>query len=204
LKILAVGHLEHLDISFCKNIAPTIWQVIESHSSSLKALVMHRCIKISDEIIVSSAITSFPMLKRLDLSDCSLLSDEAIIKMISMMPGLTSLNLSFCQDLDKDFFKDLVKIGTGVEELVLDYCSLSVDCETLEILAPLTNIKQLSLRGCALLITECLGLLKAFPKLSKLDLTGCPLINKRQLIKMALSQKWSLEMQGDPLQQNVL
>lgn len=197
LEPLSKLRIRSLDLSYCKNLGDNSWTHLVKLNESLETLSLRRLSKVSSESIISALQDGcvFEKMKQLDLSDCSLLSDSAIYRILQACRNLVEINLSFCQDLDTSFFTLLAESNpkNSIREITLENCQAIVTDETCAlILKKMPGITLFNARGCSQLTTASLGYLAKLPQLKHVDLSSCPLIDVNSLTKTALVRSWNL------------
>jgi hypothetical protein len=189
--------IRSLDLSYCKNLSGETWEHLVKMNLTLEALSLRRLSKVSGESIIQALRNNleFLELKQLDLSDCSLLSDKAILQIVQVCPNLVELNISFCQDLDIKFFELLAESNSAksIKEITAEHCQAFVTDETCALIAEKwPGLTLFNVRGCSQLTGAALCYLSKLSRLKNVDLSGCPLIDVNSLTKAALICSWDL------------
>ena len=84
----------------------------------------------------------------LNLSDCSFLTDAAILNITRTCPHLSVLALSFCCALTPDAVDTIARHSTRLASLDLSYCGSAVTDGALAVIATgMDNLSRLSVRG---------------------------------------------------------
>eukprot|EP00833_Pecoramyces_ruminatium_P003799 jgi/Orpsp1_1/1177831/evm.model.c7180000063044.1 len=167
--------LSKISLSYCKNLSSELF--VNSHIwRKVKQLNLQRCTGIFDAGFAfwkdqinqekdDPSIPDFFHLKKLNLSDCSFLTDAAINNIAETCLELEEISLSFCCALTDVKLKilDLNYCGLAVTD---DICSIiSKDCK---------NLTCLGFRGCVQITDEGINLLlKTKSKLKKINCSQC-------------------------------
>ena len=142
--------LESLSLSHCKLLSNNAMLAMSRMCPSLLRLNLQRCTGIGDagfQHLESSA--NFAQLLELNLSDCSFLTDAAILALCKACPALLNLNLSFCCGLSETSLELMARSLKRLMSLDLSYCGNAVsDTSVHWIATSLVLLQRLSLRGC--------------------------------------------------------
>ncbi|KAI1320693.1 hypothetical protein EDD11_010227 [Mortierella claussenii] len=97
----------------------------------------------------------FPRLRELHLSDCTFLTDDAIVALAPNMPRLEVLSLSFCCALTDVALEALCENCLFLQKLDLSFCGSAVSDASLYLMARFDglepgkhSLKELEIRGC--------------------------------------------------------
>jgi hypothetical protein len=131
-------------------------------------------------------------LRRLNLRDCSFLTDNAIASLASVSGHLRVLNLSFCCSLTEDFARHLVKGCSKLSRLDVSFCGGAITDHTLLHLSTgLTRLRGLSVRGCIQVTDVGIDhLVENARKLEVVNVTQCKNISPELAEK--LKKLWKL------------
>ncbi|KAF9540004.1 hypothetical protein EC957_004706 [Mortierella hygrophila] len=174
--------ISHLNLSYCKNITDRSFiHLCSSGSRQLEYLNLQRCTTISPEAFISLSLDAFdpepapdminghfpepvpipgkeacfPKLKELYLSDCTFLTDEAIVALSPNMPRLESISLSFCCALTDIALEALSDSCVLMKKIDLSFCGSAVSDASLYQLAQFDALnpgrhmlEDLEIRGC--------------------------------------------------------
>ncbi|ORX76221.1 RNI-like protein [Anaeromyces robustus] len=177
--------LSKLSLSYCKNLSSELF------SNSLiwrkvKQLNLQRCTGIFDagfsiwkEQINQEKddplIPDFFRLKKLNLSDCSFLTDAAINNIAETCLELEEISLSFCCALTEECIFNLITKCKELKVLDLNYCGLAVTDDICNTIAKeCKNLVCLGFRGCIQVTDEGIKVLvKNKSKLKKINCSQC-------------------------------
>lgn len=153
--------IENLELSYCKNLTGSTFQ--HERWRQIKVLNLLRCTAIRDpafamwysETVGQPPSTDLDMevrptyqMKELNLSDCSFLTDKAILHLSLSCPALEALYLSFCCTLSPDAIKVITENCENLTTLDVSYCGTAVtDSGLSQISDSMINLERLSLRG---------------------------------------------------------
>jgi len=177
--------LSKISLSYCKNLSSELF------SNSLlwrkvKQLNLQRCTGIFDAGFAlwkeqinqendDPLIPDFFCLKKLNLSDCSFLTDAAINNIAETCLELEEISLSFCCALTEECILNLITKCKELKVLDLNYCGLAVTddiCTT--IVNEGKNLTSLGFRGCIQITDEGIKkLLKDKSNLKRINCSQC-------------------------------
>lgn len=176
--------LTELALSYCKNITnKTMHALAEYCSKTLSFLNIQRCTKVTDDAFEDWAITGFPALRQLVLTDCSFLTDKAIAMLVKAAPNLEHLRINFCCALSDSAVEDLSMLER-LRALDVSFCGAAVSDASVAVLlkARANTLKSLNLRGCMRI--SGVGLMTAIEPVASLQLLNvsqCPGISAQVL-----------------------
>jgi hypothetical protein len=166
--------LKRLNISGCKKISKGQMSALKG-MPKLNTLIFQSGLVTDQDLKMMGTDSSFPKLKYLDLSRCSLLTDDGFrasslfsyqriqhlllkelaitdttLHSIGTVPGapLLSINLSGCGKITTEGVSKLLN-QVNIERIILDHCT-GLDDTLLEVLAKFPKLKKVSLIGCNL------------------------------------------------------
>jgi CRP-like cAMP-binding protein len=177
--------LSKISLSYCKNLSSDlfanslIWRKVTQ-------LNLQRCTGIfdagfafwKDQLNKEKDDSSIPdsfHLKKLNLSDCSFLTDAAINSIADSCIELEEISLSFCCALTDECILNLLKKCKELKILDLNYCGLAVTDEICDVIAnECKNLNALGFRGCVQITDEGIKtLINSKSKLKKINCSQC-------------------------------
>lgn len=238
--------LSRLNLSYCKNLTDKSFVHLSMYGSKqLESLNLQRCTTITPEAFVSLDMNSkrvtaaaasispngtpsqeedpelidpcFPNLKELYLSDCTFLSDAAIVSLAPHVPRLQDISLSFCCALTDLSIEAISDSCHFLRKMDLSFCGSAVSDASLyrlaqgpeddvededgvgQCLVKESPLQELEIRGCVR-VTE-LGvreILNGCRLLRKLNISCCSGIGTATLVaeeEEALQRQQLLEHQ---------
>jgi F-box/leucine-rich repeat protein 7 len=144
-------------------------------SHRLQSLTLTRCTSVSDAGFQAWAPHRFTELTHLSLADCTFLSDNAVVALVSAAKKLTHLDLSFCCALS-DTATEVVALGLPrLRELRMAFCGSAVSDASLGCVAlHLNDLRGLSVRGCVRVTGHGVeNVLEGCGRLEWLDVSQC-------------------------------
>ncbi|KAH7057505.1 hypothetical protein BKA57DRAFT_387557 [Linnemannia elongata] len=215
--------ISHLNLSYCKNITDRSFiHLCSSGSRQLEYLNLQRCTTISPEAFISLSLDTFdsepasditnghipelvpipgkeacfPKLKELYLSDCTFLTDEAIVALSPNMPRLESISLSFCCALTDIALEALSDSCVFLKKIDLSFCGSAVSDASLYQLAQFDALnpgrhmlEDLEIRGCVRVTEQGVReILNGCSSLKRLNISCCAGIGSGDLSDEALVQ----------------
>ncbi|KAG0271133.1 hypothetical protein BGZ95_001105 [Linnemannia exigua] len=201
--------ISHLNLSYCKNLTDRSFiHLCSAGSRQLEYLNLQRCTTISPEAFISLSLeifdpesakdmtngnpppqpvpvpgkeACFPKLKELYLSDCTFLTDEAIVSLAPNMPRLENISLSFCCALTDIALEALSDSCMFLKKLDFSFCGSAVSDASLYQLAQFDSLnpgrhmlEDLEIRGCVR-VTEhgVREILNGCTSLKRLNISCC-------------------------------
>ncbi|KAK7114031.1 F-box/LRR-repeat protein 16-like [Littorina saxatilis] len=151
--------LKRLDISGCLDLTDSALGNITQHLTSLEALRVNKCRMLTDSSVAT--LKNLDRIKSLDLSECYEVTKTGLLSGLCMgskaMDHLTHLNLSCCSKLDTEVVVKLTVALPFLEHLDLGSCFLLQDVGLHMISSTLHRLRFLRLAWCKALTD--LGLL---------------------------------------------
>lgn len=152
--VIGCPSLSSLTLSYCKHVTDRTMHHLANHASSrLRYLDLTRCTTITDTGFAywsQSSASKFTSLQTLILADCTYLSDQAIIHLVSAAGmALKKLDLSFCCALS-DTSTEVISLGCPkLESLDMSFCGSAVSDASLRSIGNhLNDLRHLAVRGC--------------------------------------------------------
>lgn len=187
-KLAELPSLTSVDVSGCDGITRRGIVRISFKLDKIKTLILNDCPRISDTFLECD-ILRFRFLERLEIRGCFNISDSGV-KFLIGLKNLKHLNLSMnarkkklttCNDkFDTDKISDQALRSIGrvekLQTLILSHRSKLTDAGIVS-LVTLRNLVHLNLSWTGL-TDSGLKILKFFPELKTLDLSGCSLTEK--------------------------
>lgn len=173
-----LSHLETLNLSYCKNLTYQTMQTLAMYNATtLQRLTLQRCTKINDGAFEMWADTAhFNALAAIDLTDCSFLSDKAIVALIVAAPNLEQIKINFCCALSDTAVEEMARRLQHLQVLDCSFCGAAVsDASVATLLRErAATLARLSLRGCVRITGT--GIMQAMEPshLQYLNVSQCP------------------------------
>ncbi|KAG0329946.1 hypothetical protein BG000_011884 [Podila horticola] len=168
LSMYGSKQLESLNLQRCTTITPDAFISLDMNSKSVSAaaatqngMVLAPCEEDSDLID-----PCFPNLKELYLSDCTFLSDAAIVSLAPHVPRLQDISLSFCCALTDISIEAISDNCHYLRKMDLSFCGSAVSDASLYRLAQGPEDDEENEEG----VGQCV--LREFP-LQELEIRGC-------------------------------
>lgn len=177
-----VENLQELKVSYCKNLTNVTMGNIVTRAPNISILFLQRCTSISDTGFAFLRNPETPLLRLtvLSLSDCSFLTDEAVLSISKGCPNLRALNLTFCCALTPASIDSLVEGCPKLVSLDMSFCGAMVYDEGLETISMLLpELERLSFRSCIMVTKEGLDhLVKNSQSLKYVNPSNCKNLTK--------------------------
>jgi len=177
--------LSKLSLSYCKNLSSELFS--NSHIwRKVQHLNLQRCTGIFDAGFAfwkeqinqekeDPLTPDFFRLKKLNLSDCSFLTDAAINNIAETCVELEEISLSFCCALTDECILNLITKCKELKVLDLNYCGLAVTDDICHTIAKeCKNLSCLGFRGCIQITDEGMNvLLNGKTNIKKINCSQC-------------------------------
>ncbi|KAF9354584.1 hypothetical protein BGX34_010919 [Mortierella sp. NVP85] len=200
-KVRGCPLLARLNLSYCKNLTDRSFIHLSQYGSrQLESLNLQRCTTITSEAYISLNMdrrralqersTSghaipvepcFPRLRELYLSDCTFLSDDAIVSLAPNVPRMEVFSLSFCCALTDIAVEAVGASCRYLKKLDLSFCGSAVSDASLYQLAQFDaqepgkhTLEDLEIRGCVRVTEQGVRqVLNGCVNLKKLNVSSC-------------------------------
>ena len=129
---------------------------------AIASLTTARCGGVTDKGIEVFARKKGPALRALHVSGCKSVSDDGVEFVAKHCSSLRSIDLSGCPRVrDRSVFA--ISALTGLQDIALDDCAEVSDDAARQLFTSVTQLKSLSIRGCASLTEEGLRFMHEMP-----------------------------------------
>ncbi|KAG0260410.1 hypothetical protein DFQ27_003526 [Actinomortierella ambigua] len=163
---------------------------------SLPSMLLSSSSSASASVAPSLPLVCFPILRVLHLSDCTFLTDAAIVALAKNMPNLQDISLSFCCALTDVAVESLVHACPRLEKIDLSFCGSAVsDASLYELTKSRTSqtVEDLEIRGCVRVSESGVKeILTGCPRLRRLNVSSCTGIGSGFLLQQQQQQQQSL------------
>lgn len=204
--------IKRLKLTSCSNITDYSVQKIIQNCTSLVELDLADCNKISDATaamafirlpqlrefrlafdmnISDSAILSLPpsafydKLRLMDLTSCSLITDDSIERLISVAPRLRHLVLAKCVNITDLSLNAITKLGRNLHYLHLGHCSNITNRGISSLVKACNRIEYIDVASCTQLTDQGVQDLATLPKLRRVGLVKCQNISDNSILSFA-------------------
>lgn len=179
-------HLLELDISGCDKVSNVAIQHLFLNCSAIRELKLQICPQITDGAFEPLQLALSPPpsrslpdikyehLRLLDLTQCALLSDEALIMITTYAKRLRNLVLAKCRNItDLGVTDGICRLGRHLHYLHLGHCANLTDHAVSALVRHCPRLRYLDLACCNLLTDVSLSEIASFPKLRRIGLVKC-------------------------------
>ncbi|XP_076749746.1 putative RNA-binding protein EEED8.10 [Xylocopa sonorina] len=202
---LPLETMEEIVLECCASLREQFLSQAIAKLKNLKSLIIHSCIDISGNVILSVG-TYCTNLKILELSSISFLIQSNDILHIAQLSNLEVLKISTNTVVTDELLSNLASkclqlkyvdisesrfvtnVGVAaiatlpkLETLIMNYLPLETDMN----LRDMNNLKTLECRNCKFTDKTMIGLIESAPQLELLDLSGCRGVTNETLKKAA-------------------
>ena len=167
-------NLFEVDLYECVAVSSAPIAALLAKGHSLRELRLAHCDLVDDD-----AFTQVPTgsmcnnLRILDLTDCSLITDLAVHKIVSIAPRLRNLVLNKCRELSDASVYAISRLGKNLHYLHLGHCVRITDDGVQKLVQECSRIRYIDLACCAHLTDESITQLAGLPKLKRIGLVKC-------------------------------
>lgn len=192
--------LRRLKLNDCNNLTDASVLALASNCPQLLEIDLHRCHNITDasvihlftnlkhlrelrlaycDLLTNDAFLHLPnnktfeSLRLLDLTDCGLLTDEAVEKIVKMAPRLRNLTLAKCRNITDRSVHAITKLGKNLHNLHLGHCGHITDRAVRAVVQNCTRLRYIDLACCLRLTDASVCQLALLPKLRRIGLVKC-------------------------------
>lgn len=184
ISLISVNEIEDLTFSYCKNLSNATMQAL-CRSAGLKRLNMQRCTGITDAGFLIQSPACLSQLNTLVLSDCSFLTDTALVNIGIMAPNLVALNLSFCCAITSSGLQSIAEHCRSLRYLDVSYCGTAASNEMIILLSQkLKELSHFSVRGCGQVSDAGIMTFENANAMKALNLSGCRGVSNEMLIRL--------------------
>jgi len=194
--------LQSLELSYCKNL--TAKMLDHPMWPRIHKLNLQRCTAIGDagfkqwHTQVTSKLSSTDgetdsasplkfQMSELNLSDCSFLTDAAILNISVTCSNLQIIALSFCCGLSAAAISSLAENCQELKSLDVSFCGSAATDESIEVISTkLNQLERLSVRGCVQVTDAGIAHLLKIRSLKVLNISQCRGVSKLATVNECL------------------
>lgn len=166
--------LLEIDFHRCHQITDDSVTHLLSNLKYLRELRLAYCDLLSDEAFLHLPGNKiFESLRILDLTDCGLITDDAVDKIVKIAPRLRNLILAKCRNITDRAVNSITRLGKNLHNLHLGHCSHITDRAVRELVSTCTRIRYIDLACCLRLTDASVCQLALLPKLRRIGLVKC-------------------------------
>ncbi|KAI0638014.1 RNI-like protein [Trametes polyzona] len=189
--------LLEIDLHNCKKITDSSVRDLWTHSVQMREMRLSHCVELTDAAFPSppkrdilppgmnpfaSAVYAsqecqtlrvpqpFEQLRMLDLTACSLITDDAIEGIVSAAPKIRNLVLAKCTQLTDNAVESICKLGKGLHYLHLGHAGSITDRSINSLVRSCTRLRYIDLANCLQLTDMSVFELSSLPKLRRIGL----------------------------------
>lgn len=157
-------NVQHLDVSDSEVVDVNWLKTLGAATEcpAINSLAAARCSGINDRAIEIFARKKGPVLRALYVPGCEGVSDDGVEFVAKHCNGLRSIDLSGCLRVRERSVFALSAL-TGLEDVALDDCVEVSDDALRQLFISITQLKSLSIRGCASVTEEGLRFMHEMP-----------------------------------------
>ncbi|TFK43722.1 hypothetical protein BDQ12DRAFT_718915 [Crucibulum laeve] len=163
------AHMREMRLSHCPKLTDAAFPshiLIDPKSDVPNPFVRH----IGDDLLPLFPSRTFDNLRMLDLTACSLLTDDAIDGIIAHAPKIRNLVLSKCSLLTDRTVENICKLGRHIHYLHLGHTNKITDRSVRTLARSCTRLRYVDFANCTLLTDMSVFELSALPKLRRIGL----------------------------------
>jgi hypothetical protein len=155
--------------------------ILDGSASSLVSVDLSGCSLLTDDIMGEGGLFNCKKLRKVNLDDCKLLTDSVLEVLAANNVELTHLSLRRCVSMTDDGFTTyLDKCGSTLQELNVNSLSKLSDNTFKSIASVCRQLVQLDVSWCRLYTDDGIGyLVDHLPSLRQVTLWGCTQVTER-------------------------
>ena len=176
--------LLEVDLQKCSGITDAAIVHLFTDLRQIRELHLAFCISITDDAFYNIPNRPIESLRNIDLSNCELITDNTVIKLVSIAPRLRSLILAKCKNITDRGVESITRLGKWIHYLALGHCSQITDASVKEIARSCNRIRYIDLANCSHLTDDSVKELAALPKLKRVGLVKCNKISNLSIVAL--------------------
>lgn len=205
--------LKRIKLSDCTNITPDAIDLLVENCPNLVELDIHGCDKVTNESLhkifleleylkefkisknqnityeclesPNGSLLSLDKLRILDFTQCTNITDKAIIKFIQLAPKLRNVVLSKCSLITDASLRAIATLGKNLHYVHLGHCSNITDLGAKELIKSCYRLQYIDLACCNQLTNATIIELANLPKLRRIGLVKCSQITDEGILALA-------------------
>lgn len=183
--------LVELDIHGCEQITNAGLHVIFTELEALKEFKISKNQNVTYECLESPIGTqlSLERLRILDFSQCSNITDRAIVRFIQLAPKLRNVLLSKCFSITDVSLRAIATLGKNLHYVHLGHCTNITDAGARELIKSCYRLQYIDFACCNQLTNATLIELSNLPKLRRIGLVKCSQITDEGILALARNTK---------------
>ena len=163
-----------IDLLGCVDVSNAPITALLTHSQCLRELRLAYCHLINDDAFLNLPPNkSLQHLRILDLTNCVLITDAAVQRIVSAAPRLRNLIFSKCRQLTNAAVYSIARLGKNLHYLHLGHCGNITDEGVFRLVQECNRIRYIDLACCAHLTDDSVVQLAGLPKLKRIGLVKC-------------------------------
>lgn len=175
-----------IDLQKCMNLTDVSVTSLITGGRQLRELRLSQCERLTDESFLQLPLDHiYENLRVLDLTNCHLLSDAGLSKIVNSAPKLRNLVLAKCTNVTDRGVAAITKLGKNLHYIHLGHCARITDYGVSQLVRLCSRIRYIDLACCTNLTDESVSLLASLPKLKRIGLVKCAAITDRSLKALA-------------------
>lgn len=205
--------LKRVKLSDCNNITDDVVYALVKNCPSLVELDLHGCEKVTNKSLhalflqleslkefkisknqnitfecfdsPNGSILCLDKLRILDFTQCSNITDKAVIKFIQLAPKLRNVVLSKCSAITDASLKAIATLGKNLHYVHLGHCSNITDVGAKELIKSCYRLQYIDLACCNQLTNATVVELSNLQKLRRIGLVKCSQITDEGILALA-------------------
>lgn len=179
--------LVELDLHGCEQVTNKSLHMLFLQLESLKEFKISKNQNITYECFDSpnGSILCLDKLRILDFTQCSNITDKAVIKFIQLAPKLRNVVLSKCSSITDASLRAIATLGKNLHYVHLGHCSNITDAGAKELIKNCYRLQYIDLACCNQLTNATVVELSNLPKLRRIGLVKCSQITDEGILALA-------------------
>lgn len=175
-----------IDLQKCLNLTDISVTSLITGGRQLRELRLSQCERLTDESFLQLPLDHiYENLRVLDLTNCHLLSDAGLSKIVNSAPKLRNLVLAKCTNVTDRGLAAITKLGKNLHYIHLGHCARITDYGVGQLVRLCSRIRYIDLACCTNLTDASVSLLAGLPKLKRIGLVKCAAITDVSLRALA-------------------
>ncbi|KAI9812204.1 MAG: SCF ubiquitin ligase complex subunit [Pycnora praestabilis] len=175
-----------IDLHGVKAITHLAVTSLIANGRHLRELRLAHCSLITDDAFLRlPARRNYESLRILDLTACDQLEDDGVDRIITAAPRLRNLVLAKCKKITDRAIASITKLGKNLHYVHLGHCQQITDGAVIQLVKMCNRIRYIDLACCHKLTDASIQQLANLPKLRRIGLVKCLAITDRSILALA-------------------
>jgi F-box and leucine-rich repeat protein GRR1 len=178
--------LVEIDLSGCANITNELVTAALEALPQLRELRLQNHLRISDKAFLSLPASAYlEKLRIIDLTACSLVTDDTVYRLVAAAPKLRNVVLAKCVNITDMGIHALTRLGKSLHYLHLGHCANITDSGINALVRCCHRILYIDVACCTQLTNAAVKDLATLPRLRRIGLVKCQNITDDAIYALA-------------------